>query len=233
MAHIGQAGSLHPPQDIESIMKDLIKIAVILALAFASTFIIIKSTGLITEEGVSAFLQQAKSINPWWLAALVVGLLLIDLLIAVPTMTTILFAGFLMGPIYGGLASAIGLMLLGVTGYGMGYRIGRPVLMRLFKDEKRLPEIETAFARNDLLLLFVCQAMPILPELSCTLAGIARTRFPRFLFGYPVGVVPFAFIVAYAGLISTLSNPSPAIYTAIGVSVILLLSWTLLKRRSG
>lgn len=213
-------------------MKDLIKIAVILALAFASTFIIIKSTGLITEEGVSAFLQQAKSINPWWLATLVVGLLLIDLLIAVPTMTTILFAGFLMGPIYGGLASATGLMLLGVTGYGMGYRIGRPVLLRLFKDEKRLPEIETAFARNDLLWLFVCQAMPILPELSCTLAGIARTRFPRFLFGYAVGVVPFAFIVAYAGSISTLSNPSPAIYTAIGVSVILLLSWTLLKRRS-
>lgn len=213
-------------------MKDLIKIAVILALAFASTFIIIKSTGLITEEGVSAFLQQSKSINPWWLATLVVGLLLIDLLIAVPTMTTILFAGFLMGPIYGGLASATGLMLLGVLGYGMGYRIGRPVLLRLFKDEKRLPEIESAFARNDLLLLFVCQAMPILPELSCTLAGIARTRFPRFLFGYAVGVVPFAFIVAYAGSIITLSNPSPAIYTAIGVSVILLLLWTLLKRRS-
>lgn len=213
-------------------MKDLIKIAVILALAFASTFLIIKSTGLITEESVSAFLQQAKSINPWWLAVLVIGLLLVDLLIAVPTMTTILFAGFLMGPIYGGLASAAGLMLLGVTGYGMGYRIGRPVLLRLFKDEKRLPEIETAFARNDLLLLFVCQAMPILPELSCTLAGIARTRLPRFLFGYAVGVVPFAFIVAYAGSISTLSNPSPAIYTAIGVSVILLLFWTLLKRRS-
>lgn len=213
-------------------MKDLIKIAAILALAFASTFIIIKSTGLITEEGVSAFLQEAKSINPWWLATLVIGLLLVDLLIAVPTMTTILFAGFLMGPIYGGLASATGLMLLGVTGYGMGYRIGRPVLLRFFKDEKRLPEIERAFARNDLLLLFVCQAMPILPELSCTLAGIARTRFRRFLFGYAVGVVPFAFIVAYAGSISTLSNPTPAIYTAIGVSVILLLFWTLLKRRS-
>ena len=213
-------------------MKDLIKIAVILALAFASTFLIIKSTGLITEESVSAFLQQAKSINPWWLAVLVIGLLLVDLLIAVPTMTTILFAGFLMGPIYGGLASAAGLMLLGVTGYGMGCRIGRPVLLRLFKDEKRLPDIEAAFARNDLLLLFVCQAMPILPELSCTLAGIARTRLPRFLFGYAVGVVPFAFIVAYAGSISTLSNPSPAIYTAIGVSVILLLFWTLLKRRS-
>jgi uncharacterized membrane protein YdjX (TVP38/TMEM64 family) len=211
-------------------MKDLIKIATVLALVFASTFVVINATGLMTEDSISAFLREAKSINPWWLAALVIGLLLIDLLIAVPTMTTILFAGFLMGPIYGGLASAAGLMLLGVTGYGMGYRIGRPVLERLFKDERRLPEIEAAFARNDLLLLFVCQALPILPELSCTLAGIARTRFLRFLFGYAVGVVPFAFIVAYAGSISTLSNPGPAIYTAIGISASLLVAWKLLSK---
>jgi uncharacterized membrane protein YdjX (TVP38/TMEM64 family) len=175
-------------------------------------------------------LQQARLINPWWLAALVIGLLWVDLLIAVPTMTTILFAGFLMGPVYGGLASAVGLMVLGVTGYGMGCRIGRPVLTRLFKDEKRLPEIESAFARNDLLLLFVCQAMPILPELSCVLAGIARMRFSRFLFGYAVGVVPFAFIVAYAGSISTLSNPGPALYTAIGISLSLLAAWKLLSK---
>jgi uncharacterized membrane protein YdjX (TVP38/TMEM64 family) len=211
-------------------MKDLIKIALVLAAAFASTFVIINGLGLITEEGVSEFLQQARLINPWWLAALVIGLLWIDLLIAVPTMTTILVAGFLMGPVYGGLASAAGLMVLGVTGYGMGYRIGRPVLARLFKDEKRLPEIEAAFARNDLLLLFVCQAMPILPELSCVLAGIARMRFSRFLFGYAVGVVPFAFIVAYAGSISTLSNPGPAIYTAIGIGLSLLAAWKLLSK---
>jgi uncharacterized membrane protein YdjX (TVP38/TMEM64 family) len=211
-------------------MKDLIKIALVLAAAFASTFVIINGLGLITEESVSAFLQQARSINLWWLAALVIGLLWIDLLIAVPTMTTILVAGFLMGPVYGGLASAAGLMVLGVTGYGMGYRIGRPVLTRLFKDEKRLPEIEAAFARNDLLLLFICQAMPILPELSCVLAGIARMRFSRFLFGYAVGVVPFAFIVAYAGSISTISSPGPAIYTAIGISLTLLAAWKLLSK---
>jgi hypothetical protein len=50
--------------------------------------------------------------------------------------------------------------------------------------------------------------------------------------GYGVGVVPFAFIVAWAGSKSTLSDPSPAIYTAIGVSVALLGAWTLLKRRA-
>ncbi|VAV88255.1 hypothetical protein MNBD_ALPHA04-1372 [hydrothermal vent metagenome] len=213
-------------------MKDLLKVALVMALVFASTFVIMQSTGLVTEDGVTGFLNAAHEVNPLYLAALVVILLLVDLLIAVPTMTTILLAGYFMGPVYGGAASAVGLMALGITGHGLGRRFGRPILGRLFKDEKRLEGIEAAFAKNDLLVLFVCQALPILPELSCCLAGISRMRFGRFLFGYAVGVVPFAFIVAFAGSISTLSNPAPAIYTAIGVSVALLIAWTTLQRRS-
>ena len=212
-------------------MKDLLKVAVAMALIFASTFLLLNSAGLVTEEGVTAFLQQAHQIHPAWMAVIVIGLLSLDLLIAIPTMTTVLLAGYFMGPVLGGTASAIGLMTLGMGGYGMGLRFGRPVLARLFKDDAKLVEIEQAFAKNDLLTLFACQALPILPELSCTLAGIARMRFRRFLFGYAVGVVPFAFIVAWAGSISTLSNPGPAIYTAIAISVSLLLVWTLIRRR--
>jgi uncharacterized membrane protein YdjX (TVP38/TMEM64 family) len=213
-------------------VKDLLKVAVIMALLFASTFVLMKSTGLVTEEGVTSFLNQAHEIHPVWLAAIVIGLLLLDLLIAIPTMTTILLAGYFMGPMLGGMASAAGLMLLGTTGYGLGIWFGRPVLTRLFKQEERLTGIEQAFAKNDLLVLFVCQALPILPELSCTLAGISHMRFRRFLFGYAVGVVPFAFIVSYAGSSSTLNNPGPAIYTAISISVALLILWTAIRRRS-
>jgi len=213
-------------------MKDLLKVAVVMALLFASTFLLIQGTGLITQDGVRALLVDANSIHPGWFILLIIGLLLLDLFIAVPTMTTILLAGFLLGPWLGGAAAAAGLMLLGITGYGLGRRFGRPILGRLFKDERRLADIEIAFARNDLLVLFVCQALPILPELSCTLAGIARTPLLRFVFGYAVGVVPFAFVIAWAGSASTLANPTPAIYTAIGVSVALLLLWTLLRRRA-
>jgi uncharacterized membrane protein YdjX (TVP38/TMEM64 family) len=213
-------------------MKDLLKIAAVMALFFASTFVLMKSTGLVTEQGVSAFLEQAHQIHPAWMTAIVIGLLALDLLIAIPTMTTILLAGYFMGPLLGGTASAAGLMTLGLGGYAMGFRFGRPILARLFKDDRRLREIERAFAKNDLLTLFACQALPILPELSCTLAGITRMRFGRFLFGYAVGVVPFAFIVAWAGSISSLSNPGPAIYTAIAISVGLLLVWTAIRKRS-
>ena len=211
-------------------MKDLLKTGTILALAFASTFLVMRALGILSEESVRAFLVYAHDIHPGWLIALVIGLLWIDLLIAIPTMATILLAGYFLGPVLGAFASIAGLLVMGLTGYGLGRHLGRPVLARLFKDDTRLAGIEESFARNDLLVLFVCQALPILPELACCLAGIARLRFGRFVFGYAVGVVPFACIVAYAGSISTVNEPGPAIYTAIGVSAALLLAWRLLQR---
>jgi len=123
-------------------MKDLLKVAVVMALLFASTFLLIQGTGLITQDGVRALLVDANSIHPGWFILLIIGLLLLDLFIAVPTMTTILLAGFLLGPLLGGAAAAAGLMLLGITGYGLGRRFGRPILGRLFKDERRLADIE-------------------------------------------------------------------------------------------
>lgn len=212
-------------------MKDLLKIALVLALAFAATFVVMQGTGLVTEDAIRGWFDEVRAVHPAWLVALIIALLVLDLFIAVPTMATILLAGFLLEPWVGGAASAVGLMLLGATGYLLGRRYGRPVLGRLFKDEQRLTAVEKAFARSDLLTLFVCQALPILPELTCTLAGISRMDPARFAFGYGVGVVPFAFIVAHAGSISTAADPWPAIYTAIGLSTALLLAWTLLRRR--
>lgn len=211
-------------------MKDLLKTGALLALAFASTFVIMRATGVLTEESVRAFLSGAHAIHPGWLIALVIGLLWLDLLIAIPTMTTILLAGYFLGPVLGSTAAISGLMMMGLTGYGFGRTLGRPALARLFKDESRIDGIEASFARNDMLVLFVCQALPILPEVSCCLAGIARMRLPKFLFAYGVGVIPFACIVAYAGSISTVAEPGPAIYTAIGVSAFLLIMWRVLNK---
>lgn len=212
-------------------MKELFKVMIVLALMFASTALVIKASGVVTEESVLAFVENARSIHPVYLIGAVVLILLIDLWIAVPTMTTILLAGYVLGPLLGGIAAALGLMVLGVTGYGMGWRIGRPLLLRLYKNPAKLQEIEDAFRRNAVLTLMACQALPILPELSCTMAGVSRMPFLRFVAAYAVGVVPFAFVVAWAGSKSTLSDPTPAIYTAIGVSIALLLAWRFLSRR--
>ena len=213
-------------------MRELIKIAIILALIFASTAIVIKASGVVTEASVMAFVDAARAIHLGWLVAAVVVILLIDLWIAVPTMTTILLAGHVLGPLLGALAAILGLMALGITGYAMGRRLGRPLLARLYKDPTKLLAIEAAFHRNAVLTLFACQALPILPELSATMAGVSRMNFARFVGAYAVGVVPFAIVVAWAGSVSTLTDPTPAIYTAIGTTVSLLLVWRLLTRRN-
>lgn len=177
-------------------MADLLKLAVILATAFASTFLVIQGFGLMPEEGVVAWLEGLRSIHPLWLMAGIIALLMLDLLVAVPTMVTILLAGWLLGPWLGGAVSSLGLMAMGGTGYLIGRNAGRAALGRFLKDDRRLEGIKAAFARNDLLTLVVCQALPILPELSATLAGIARTPPLRFAFGYGLASFPSLSVVA-------------------------------------
>ena len=113
-------------------MADLLKLAAILATAFASTFLIIQGLGLLPEKGVVAWLEELRSIHPLWLMAGIVALLMLDLLIAVPTMVTILLAGWLLGTWLGGSVSAFGLMAMGGTGYLIGGVAGRPALARFF-----------------------------------------------------------------------------------------------------
>lgn len=209
-------------------MRDLLRIALILGLAFASTFLVVQGMGLLPEEGVIRWLEGLRDIHPLWLMAGVIALLLLDLLIAVPTMTTILLAGWLLGPLLGGLTGALGLMLMGGLGYGLGRFAGRPILARLFRDQDRLAEVEAAFARNDLLTLAVCQA---LPELSAALAGIARMSPRRFALGYGIGTIPFAFILASGGAASSPEDLRPAILTAIALCALLLILWRLLLWR--
>lgn len=212
-------------------MRDLVRIGLVLALAFASTFLLARWSGILPEADVIGWLEGLHDSYPAWLVLAVLALLLLDLFIAVPTMTTILLAGWLLGPWLGGATASVGLLLLGSTAYLIGRSAGRQVLSRLFRDEARLAEIEHAFARNDLLTLAVCQALPILPELSATLAGIARTPPLRFLAGYALGVVPFAFLLAGGGAASSPEDLRPAILTAIGVTATLLLAWRLLLTR--
>lgn len=211
-------------------MKDLIKIGLTLAAVFLSTFVIMRMTGLVTEADVRFYLAAAHDIHPLYLAALVIVLLFVDLFIAVPTLATVLLAGYFLGPVLGALAAIVGLAAMGCTGYGLGRRYGSRLLARLYKDEVRLAAIHRSFEANGLLVLFVCQALPILPEVSCCLAGTTKMSFPKFLLGYSVGTIPFAVIAAYAGSISTLSNPTPAIIASIGITVTLWALWTLLNR---
>lgn len=213
-------------------MRDLIKIALVLAAIFAATFIMVKATGLITIDGIRETLALAQQTHSTYLAAIVVGLLFSDLFIAVPTMTVSILAGFFLGWPLGAAATLAGLYLAGIIGYVISRIYGFRLLSYLYEDQRRLSAIQQSFTHYGPFMLIICRALPILPEVSCCLAGATRMPFFKFLGAYSLGTVPYALIVTYAGSISSLDKPTPAILVAIGVTTTLWLSWFIFSRRT-
>lgn len=211
-------------------MKDLIKTGLVLAISFAATFGILVATGLLQRDDVVRWLEAAREIDAWIVALIVMGLLVADLFIAVPTMTVTLLAGFFLGPVAGALAAGAGMITAGAMGYVMSHQFGRPVLRRIISDEIRLAEMEEVFARYGLVVLMICRAMPILPEVSCCLAGVTRMRFAKFGFGYLIGTVPYVIVCAWLGAQSSTTDPMPAIWGAAGVTVVMWSFWFFLIR---
>ena len=89
-------------------MTALLEVALALAAISASAYLLMTSTGFVTEEVDTALLAPAHRVHRAWLSVLVVALLAIDFPAAIPIMATILLAGYFIGPWLGGETSAAG-----------------------------------------------------------------------------------------------------------------------------
>ena len=206
-------------------MKLLIKTALLLALLFASTFLVIKLTGVLSVEDIRAGFESLKAQPAYFIGALVVLLLFADLFIAVPTMTVIILSGYFLGFQTAMMFSFFGLMLAAFSGYLISRIWGNLLLQKINKNEMQRLEMQTLFHEYGVLVLILSRAMPILPEVSACLAGVTKMPFKKFLLGWGLGSIPYLSIVTYAGSISSFDNPFPAIVTAIAITSSLWLVW--------
>lgn len=213
-------------------MKPLIKVILIIGLCFAVTFLLIKSTGVLTIDQIEAWLNQAKTISPLTVVGIVILLLFADLFIAVPTLTVTILSGFFLGFTNGALAAFTGLMLAGLTGYGLSRTFGDSILKILVKEAQQREEAISTFKTHGFVMILLSRAIPILPEVTACLAGMTRMRFEVFLSAWILSSAPYVLIAAYGGSVSSIDNPLPAIYSAIGLSGFLWLGWYLFHRAS-
>jgi len=212
-------------------MKSLLKLVFILAACFALTFILVKSTGVLTVDQIKMWLEIAKSASPVYLGLIVIALLFMDLFIAVPTLTVIILSGYFLGHWAGAIASLTGLLAAGLCGYAISSRWGVPVLKYLLKNENQQQEAIENFNRHGFIMILLSRAIPILPEVTACLAGSTRMPFSKFMTAWLISAVPYVLIASYGGSISSLTNPRPAILTAILISGGLWLAWFIYRRR--
>ena len=162
-------------------MKTLIKLFLILAALFASTFVVIKVTGVITVDDIRNWLEAAKSVSPLAIGLVVVALLFADLFIAIPNLTVSILSGYFLGFELGAFFNIVGVSAAGITGYFLSRWMGRKLLERIVRDPQEIKEMESIFNRHGFVMILLSWALPILPEVSACLAGFTRMPLWKFL----------------------------------------------------
>lgn len=211
-------------------MKHLIRVMLLLGLVFASTFVIGRVTGILTVESVHHWLEQVQTIDPFWVVVMVIVLLFIDLFVAVPTLTITILAGFFLGFAGGAFSAFAGVSLAALGGYLISKKWGDRVLSFLVKEDAAREELTMAFQSSGPVMILLSRAMPILPEVTACMAGATRMPPARYAIFFTIGTLPYVMLAAYAGSISSLESPQPAIYTALLLYGVLWLGWYFFRR---
>ena len=212
-------------------MKPLIKVMLILGSIFALTFILGRLLGILTVENVKHCLELAANVNPFWLAGTVVFLLFLDLFVAVPTLTITILAGFFLGFPAGATAALAGMSAAAFTGYGINRLWGRRPISLLVREAAERKEMSETFLRNGPVMILLSRAAPIVPEVTACMAGATNMNFGRYLAFFSISTVPYVLIASYAGSISSVESPQPAIFAVLFLYGILWIGWYLFRRK--
>lgn len=211
-------------------MKSLIKVILILGLVSGSSFILVQFTGLITIERIDTWFTEIRSMSPFYIGGIVLALMFIDLFISIPTLATIMLAGFFMGTFLGSLFTIVGLSIAGVTGYMLGYKFGEPILNLLLKDEQKKSDLVESFQKHGFVTILLSRALPVLPEVSTCIAGMTKMPFLKFFSAWLISITPYTIIAAYAGASSSPHSPEPAIIAWAVLTSSLWFGWFIFKR---
>ena len=202
-------------------IKAILRFVGMLVLVFSLTLLLFKGLDILSIEDIKLWLQEAQKWSPIWVGSLIIALLIVDLFIAIPTLSLTILSGFFLGLEMGILFSSLGLMLAGMLGYFISRYHGAKLLNWVCKNESEQIGMIHLFQTFGPLSLLLCRAAPMLPEITSCLAGTTRMPFWKYVLYYALGSLPYSAIAVYSGSISTVDNPSPALYTYVGMFAVL------------
>lgn len=206
-------------------MKALIKFVILLGAFFTFTLLLFKVLGILSVEDIRYWLEQGMTVSPWIVGLIIVALMMIDLFIAIPTLSLTILSGFFLGLELGVFYSTLGMLGAGTMGYVISRFHGEKLLKFVSKDQDQIEEMRRLFTRFGPFSLMLCRAAPMLPEVTSCLAGVTKMSYWKYILFYSIGTIPYSIIAAYSGSVSTIDDPSPAIFTFIGIFGGLTLVW--------
>lgn len=103
------------------------------------------------------------------------------------------------------LAGALGCLLGSIAAYGIGYRGGRPLMLKYGKyvliSQHDADVADRFFAKYGNATAFISRLLPIVRTYISLPAGIAKTHFPTFCLFTFLGSFPWCLVLAYLGYV--------------------------------
>lgn len=180
-----------------------------------------------TVEGSVEWLRASGA----WAWAAGIALLVGDLVLPVPSTCVMSALGIVYGPALGGLVSAIGTVASGVIAYwscrALGERAARFVLGERRGTRGRLA------TRAGMWTIALTRCLPVLPELTCCMAGLERMPLGRFHVALACGCIPTSFLFAWIGA-AGVERPIAALVLSIALPAALfaIATWWMRRTRS-
>jgi uncharacterized membrane protein YdjX (TVP38/TMEM64 family) len=178
----------------------------LLALSLLLLLVILIPFGL-WEEPITRWAEEtARGDRPQsTVAAIVAGLLALDIVLPVPSSLVSTSAGLLLGVGTGTLVSWSGMTLGCLVGYALGQRMAQKPARRLV-GEQEYETVSALMARYGDRTIAFCRAVPVLAEASVLLAGTFEMPFRRFALLTAVSNLGISGVYAAVGATSARLN---------------------------
>lgn len=199
-----------------------------IALAVIASKVLVEDMLGLTWMGLVQRFVTTPSVSA---AALVVGLLAVDLLVPVPSSLLMILSGAVFGVLPGGLLSLAGSLAGNLLGFEAARRYGRDATRRFIGDAQ-LARMQGVFASHGAVAILVSRPLPVLMETLSVAAGLSGMRRGPFLAASLAGTLPVVFVYAWAGSRSLGEGTLvPAIVMLIAVAAGgWVISWPVLRR---
>jgi len=195
----------------------ILGIAVVLAAAFALGFVLWgeRFEALFGHDACVEWFSRIRPVA--WLAG--IGLLVADLVLPVPATGVMAALGAVYGGVTGAAVATVGSTLAALVGYGLA-RLAGDRGARLLAGRGELERFRALFDRWGGAAIVVSRWLPILPEVTSVLAGLAGMRFGGFLVAVLLGTVPASLVFASIGAASA-ARPGWGVLVAVAVPLLL------------
>lgn len=173
-----------------------------------------------SHRACAEWFSNARRIG--WLAGIV--LLISDLFIPIPATGVMSALGDVYGFWGGWMFGAIGSISAGLLGYGL-VRACRERIAHWLASPEDLQRFQHTFDRWGGGAIIVSRIVPILSEVMCVLAGLARMRFIYFASALALGTLPVTGLFSWWGHFGGNTAPAATHTTAI---ILPLLLWPII-----